>query len=568
MPTKASGAGTITPKTLTASIIGDPTKPYDGNTTASLTSSNFSLSGLIGSENFTVTQTSGTYNSKDVLTASTVTASLSADDFTAANGTLASDYTLPTTASGAGTITPETLTASIIGDPTKPYGGNTTASLTSSNFSLSGLIGSENFTVTQTSGTYNSKDVLTASTVTASLSADDFTAANGTLASDYTLPTTASGAGTITPEMLTASIIGDPTKPYGGNTTASLTSSNFSLSGLIGSENFTVTQTSATYNSKDVLTASTVTASLSAEDFTAANGTLASDYMLPTTASGAGTITPAPLIISANDQTMAAGDAVPQLTASYQGLVGGDTSASLTTPVVLATSATSSSAAGVYPITPSGASSPDYAISYRAGTLTISPTTVALTTPDGAAVYGQSVTFTATVSTAATPSGTVAFSDGTTLLAMVPLDGTNTAMLTTTTLSTGSHTITALYKGTTSIQAEQSAPSSVTVAPTGTNVVVVQTPVLKNRKLTSVRLTAQITPTAPGGGMPGGEVTFELLTKAKKKIKTTTLGSVAVSSGDASLTLSAKKVKGKTITVIYSGDADDKASALTTAKIR
>ncbi len=97
-----------------------------------------------------MTQTSGTYNSKDVLTASTVTASLSADDFTAANGTLASDYTLPTTASGAGTITPETLTASIIGDPTKPYGGNTTASLTSSNFSLSGLIGSENFTVTQT----------------------------------------------------------------------------------------------------------------------------------------------------------------------------------------------------------------------------------------------------------------------------------------------------------------------------------------------------------------------------------------------------------------------------------
>ncbi len=132
------------------------------------------------------------------------------------------------------TITPEMLTASIIGDPTKPYGGNTTASLTSANFSLSGLIGTESFTVTQTSATYNSKDVLTASTVTASLSADDFTAANGTLASDYTLPTTASGAGTITPETLTASIIGDPTKPYDGNTTASLTSSNFSLSGLIG----------------------------------------------------------------------------------------------------------------------------------------------------------------------------------------------------------------------------------------------------------------------------------------------------------------------------------------------
>jgi len=33
---------------------------------------------------------------------------------------------LPSTASGAGLITAVTLTASIIGNPTKPYNGNTT----------------------------------------------------------------------------------------------------------------------------------------------------------------------------------------------------------------------------------------------------------------------------------------------------------------------------------------------------------------------------------------------------------------------------------------------------------
>ena len=49
--------------------------------------------------------------------------------------------------------------------------------------------------MTQTAGTYNSKDVTTATTVTASLAAGDFTPGSGTLASDYTLPTTASGAG-------------------------------------------------------------------------------------------------------------------------------------------------------------------------------------------------------------------------------------------------------------------------------------------------------------------------------------------------------------------------------------
>src|SRR2546421_753957 len=64
---------------LTASIIGDPTKPYDGNDAATLTPSNFSLAGLIGSEGFTVTQTAGTYNSAHVAAANTVTASLTSD---------------------------------------------------------------------------------------------------------------------------------------------------------------------------------------------------------------------------------------------------------------------------------------------------------------------------------------------------------------------------------------------------------------------------------------------------------------------------------------------------------
>src|SRR5439155_86891 len=109
-----------------------------------------------------VTQTAGTYNSKDVTTAATVTASLVVGDFTPANGALAGNYVLPTTASGAGHITAVTLTASITDNPTRPYNGNTAATLAAANFSLSGLVGSESFTVTQTPGTYNSKDVTTA----------------------------------------------------------------------------------------------------------------------------------------------------------------------------------------------------------------------------------------------------------------------------------------------------------------------------------------------------------------------------------------------------------------------
>ncbi|PYV25335.1 MAG: hypothetical protein DMG27_10330 [Acidobacteria bacterium] len=115
----------VAAKNLTASIINNPTKIYDGNSSATLTSANFSLSGLVGSDNFTVTKAAGTYNSKDVATATTVTASLALGDFTALGSTVATNYTLPTTASGAGTITTAPLTATLTAAD-KTYDGTTT----------------------------------------------------------------------------------------------------------------------------------------------------------------------------------------------------------------------------------------------------------------------------------------------------------------------------------------------------------------------------------------------------------------------------------------------------------
>ena len=284
---------TITPAPLTASIVGNPTRPYDGTASATLTPANFSLGGLLSGQSFTVTQTAGTYDSANVASATTVTASLSAGNFTAGTGTLASNYTLPTTASGAGAISPDTVTAAIIGNPTRPYDGTANATLTPANFSLAGLVSGQSFTVTQTSGAYNSANVTSASTVTASLSAGNFTAGTGTLASNYTLPTSASGGGAISPATVTASIIGNPSRPYDGTADATLPPASFSLTGLASGESFTVTQTVGTYNSANVTSATTVTASLSAANFTAGTGTLASNYTLPTTASGAGAITPA-----------------------------------------------------------------------------------------------------------------------------------------------------------------------------------------------------------------------------------------------------------------------------------
>src|SRR2546423_4571808 len=69
---------------ITASIIGIPTKPYDGNTAATLTGTNFLLSGLVTGQSFTITQPSGTYDTSNVATASAVTPSLAPGNFIAA----------------------------------------------------------------------------------------------------------------------------------------------------------------------------------------------------------------------------------------------------------------------------------------------------------------------------------------------------------------------------------------------------------------------------------------------------------------------------------------------------
>jgi gliding motility-associated-like protein len=83
------------------------------------------------------------------------------------------------------------------------------------------------------------------------------------------------------------------------------------------------------------------------------------------------TVTAAPLTITADDKTKIAGSANPPLTASFTGLVYGETSSVLTTQPTIATTATNASPAGTYPITASGAAAANYAISYVAGTLTV-----------------------------------------------------------------------------------------------------------------------------------------------------------------------------------------------------
>jgi hypothetical protein len=120
------------------------------------------------------------------------------------------------------------------------------------------------------------------------------------------------------------------------------------------------------------------------------------------------TITPAPLVISGGEPSAPYGS-VPLLTASYSGLVNGDTPASLTTPPTLSTTAVAGSPVGTYAITVDGAVDPNYSITYLDGILTVTPPplpavgvpgqalTVTLTPPYGTPVEDLADDFTFTV---------------------------------------------------------------------------------------------------------------------------------------------------------------------------
>jgi hypothetical protein len=132
---------------------------------------------------------------------------------------------------------------------------------------------------------------------------------------------------------------------------------------------------------------------ITAKDNSKAPGTLtgSQDYTL--------VIDQVPLTIAANNATMTYGSAVPALTVSYQGFVNGDNASSLATLPAATTTATSSSPPGVYSITVSGASDPNYKLAYSPGTLTISLAALVVTANAQTKEFGApDPTFTYTVS--------------------------------------------------------------------------------------------------------------------------------------------------------------------------
>jgi hypothetical protein len=177
--------------------------------------------------------------------------------------------------------------------------------------------------------------------------------------------------------------------------------------------------------------------------------------------------------------------------------------------------------------------------------------TVLTAFPDPA-VFGQTVSFTANVSVLTpgkgTPTGSMTFTDGTTTLGNVSLNASGRAVFTTTSLSRGSHAITATYTGDSNFLGSAYANFGVVVQAdaTTTTVTVSVNPAIVNSAIT---FTAAVQANAPGGGTPTGTITFKDITTA---VGTATLNG----SGQATFSTPQLALGTHAITATYGGNTN------------
>jgi hypothetical protein len=222
-----------------------------------------------------------------------------------------------------------------------------------------------------------------------------------------------------------------------------------------------------------------------------------------------------------------------------------------------ATLVISSLPVGADPITAIYAATPNFGAATSAvfsEVINPSSTTASVTSSVSPASVGQSVTFTATLSSSsAAPTGSVTFMDGSTPIGtatLVPGSGlSSTASLATSSLPVGTDPITAVYAATPNFGAATSAAFSevVTGLISATALSVSPNPASAGQTVT---LTAAV-----GGSSttPSGSVTFYS--------GTTSLGSGTLgTSGNASITTAALPVGTDTLTAVFSGSAIYSAS--------
>jgi hypothetical protein len=332
---------------LTVSGITANDKTYNGNATATLNTGGATLVGVIGADNVTLNTGGaiGLFTDRNVGVGKTVNVTgLTISGLDSGNYSL----TQPTTNASISVLSISVTAAT----NSKTYDGTNSATAVPT-ITTGGLQGTD---IAGFSETYDNKNVGTGKTLTPSGSVIDGNGGN-----NYNVSFLPDTTGVISAISLTVSATGVD-KPYDGTTNATVTLSDDRILGDVFSDSYT------TASFVDANAGSNKTVNVFGIAIT---GTDATNYTANTTASTTANITLGSLTISADNKSKTAGLPNPPLTASYVGFVGGDNTNALTTQATLTTTATTNSPVGTYPITVSGAASPNYTISYSGGTLAV-----------------------------------------------------------------------------------------------------------------------------------------------------------------------------------------------------
>ncbi|MDM7998974.1 MAG: YDG domain-containing protein [Dehalococcoidia bacterium] len=439
--TFVNGQFQIAARQLTINGITADNKVYDGTTFATVDFSGAVLNGVVGGDNVTVDYSGAIarFDNRNVDSGKTVTII-----GLVLTGADAGNYYLapPTTTAN---ITKADLT--ITAQPnTKTYDGTTSAAALPI---VTGLLPGD--TVTGLAETYDNANVGTGKT----LSVTAYTVNDGNSGNNYDVTLVNNTSGMIAAKALTITA-SNRSKTYGD--TVTFAGTEFTATGLVAGDTITsVTLTSsgagaaAAIGTYPILPSAAVGTGLSNYGITYVNGIL--------------TVNPRPLTITATDGSKTYGETLAfagtEFTAT--GLVGSDTVSGVT---LASTGAAASAAVGTYSIVPSaatGTSLGNYTVSYVNGTLTVTKTTASLNVVSSATTSnkGRSVTFTVTV-TDPRATGTVTLMDGNTVIDTAALSN-GAATLEISTLSVGSHSITAVYGGDANFSGATSSPVEVTV---------------------------------------------------------------------------------------------------------
>jgi alpha-tubulin suppressor-like RCC1 family protein len=210
------------------------------------------------------------------------------------------------------------------------------------------------------------------------------TITNGTLSASNYVFTFVDGTFTVLPASLTVSA-DNATNVYG----SPMPALSGSMTGVTNNDPLTVSFTTVATQSSSVGTYNILP--LFNEPSLLANYTV-------TTNIGTFTVTPAPLLVTADNQTRDYGYANPALTLTYNGFVVGDGPGNLVTQPAAATAATPASLVGPYPITVGGGVSSNYTFTYGNGTLTVTKAPLTVVGNNASRPYGAAnPVFTATL---------------------------------------------------------------------------------------------------------------------------------------------------------------------------